>query len=303
MIKPSLNYTPSLWLAVAILLTAHATQGFAQAPKETLAVLELGVVDGTNAQATAITNQLRADLLATGKVTLVDRAEIDAILDEQAFQQQMCTSQECAIEVGRILGVRKIVAGTITRVSERLWQVAVRLIDVETTETLRAEAYNHEGEFRTLLRPGMADVAAELTRNIGLSPEAVARAREYEARQASWKSTWRWLLGLGIASAAFSYYEAEQVRASNDEQKDILAKMDRTDSWTTYESLRRQLKSEEDDGDTHKTYSDGAFVVSAVLLGAAAWVYFDPPADDAAVTVLPLPLGPGVGGIVLAVRW
>ena len=127
--------------------------------KELIAVMDLGMLEGSKAQGAALTNQLRTEVLKTGKVTLVDRSQMDAVLNEQALQQAGCTSQECAVDVGKILGIRKIVTGSVTKISDNLWQVSVQLIDVETSETVKAETFNHRGSFEDLLFNGMANVA------------------------------------------------------------------------------------------------------------------------------------------------
>ena len=57
-------------------------------------------------------------------------------------------------------------------------QVNVQVIDVETAETLRAEAYNHEGDFRSLLISGMPRLAALLMGYVPpplVSPTATTR--------------------------------------------------------------------------------------------------------------------------------
>jgi TolB-like protein len=149
------------WLALSVPGMGWAQQA---APpqaggKELIAVMDLGMLEGTKAQGAALTNQLRSEVLKTGKVTLVDRSQMEAVLQEQALQQSGCTSQECAVDVGKVLGIRKIVTGSVTKISDNLWQVSVQMIDVETSETVRAETFNHRGVFDDLLFVGMANVA------------------------------------------------------------------------------------------------------------------------------------------------
>ena len=54
--------------------------------KERISVLDLEMAGGTEIQAAALTNRLRADLLRSGKVTLRDRSQLGAILEEQDIQ-------------------------------------------------------------------------------------------------------------------------------------------------------------------------------------------------------------------------
>jgi ribosomal protein L18 len=137
-----------------------------------VAVLEFDLVAASQAEASAVTDRVREELLKTGRVTLVDRAQIDALLAEQALQQTGCTGQECAVRVGKILGVRQLVAGKVTKVSDTLWQISAQVIDVETSETLLAASVSREGRFLDLLTGGVEDLVGKLT---GKSTPAVAR--------------------------------------------------------------------------------------------------------------------------------
>ena len=109
----------------------------AQTEKELIAVLDFDVIGSSKEQGAVLTNQLRAEMLKTGRFTMVNRAQLVRILDEQALQQQVCIEAECAVKVGRILGVRRIVTGSVTKITDTLWQVSATLTNVETAEVLR----------------------------------------------------------------------------------------------------------------------------------------------------------------------
>lgn len=135
----------------------------AAAPKELVAVMDMEAVGATDAQATALTDRLREILLNSGRYTLVDRSEMKAILKEQAFQQSGCTSQECAVKVGSILGVRRIVTSRVVKAESGLWLISAMLINVETAQTMAAESVQYQGSFAGLLSDGIAELGAKLT--------------------------------------------------------------------------------------------------------------------------------------------
>jgi len=127
------------------------------------------------------------------------------------LQQSGCTSQECAVDVGRILGIRKIITGSVTKLSENLWQVSVALIEVETAETVKAETFNHRGNFEDLLFAGMANVAVLLFPVAKETPEQLVQATRPGAvaeaapppsmtgGEEAGTSWWVWaLVGLGV---------------------------------------------------------------------------------------------------------
>ncbi len=130
--------------------------------KELIAVLDLRGVKADEPEVAALTDRLREVLLKTGRYTLVDRSQMEAILDEQALQQTVCTEQECAVQVGRILGVRKIIAGKVVKISEGAWLLSVMMVDVETAETVKVESIRHRGDYFTLLDEKMPHLSAAL---------------------------------------------------------------------------------------------------------------------------------------------
>ncbi len=86
-----------------------------------------------------VSDMLRNYLFKLGKYSVVERANIDKILKEQAFQQTGCTSTECAVEVGKLLNVQQAVVGTIGKLGQK-YIINVRLVDVETAELLATES-------------------------------------------------------------------------------------------------------------------------------------------------------------------
>lgn len=140
---------------------AAAQQG--SASKELVAVLDMDAVGATAPQAAALTDRLREVLLNSGRYTLVDRSQMKAILNEQAFQETGCTSRECAVKAGQVLGVRKIVSSRIIKAEAHLWLVSAMIIDVESAQTLAAQSVQYQGSFAGLLSKGIADLGAKLT--------------------------------------------------------------------------------------------------------------------------------------------
>ncbi len=194
--------------------------------QELIAVLDLEAVDASKSQASAMTDRLREELLRSGKFILVNRDQMEAVLNEQAFQQTGCTSSECAVQVGKVLGVRKIVSGRVTKIDDQHWLLSASLTDVETARTLRAESVRYEGSFFNLLDTGIAQLATKLAEGaqavarpapavppapppVVVAPPPPPAAPPAQAKQESGRSTWYWwalgaALVLGIVAAAGS---------------------------------------------------------------------------------------------------
>jgi len=87
-------------------------------------------------EAAILSERLRAVLLQTGKVRVLERSEMDRILKEQAFQASgACERGECAVEIGRILAVDRMVVGTAGKIGDQ-YTLGARILDVQSGEVL-----------------------------------------------------------------------------------------------------------------------------------------------------------------------
>ena len=62
---------------------------------------------------------------------VIDRSNMEKIFKEQGFQQAVCSKPDCAVELGKILGVGKIITGTVSKIGETFY-LSISLINVET---------------------------------------------------------------------------------------------------------------------------------------------------------------------------
>ena len=86
---------------------------------------------------------------------------MDEIIKEQGFQQSGCTTNECMVTVGKLIGVEKIIGGSISQVGN-VFSVSARIVNVETGEIETTGVYDHIGNIGELLTGGMKKVAYEL---------------------------------------------------------------------------------------------------------------------------------------------
>ena len=77
-----------------------------------------------------ISGRLRTELIETQKFTVVEREKVEEILNEQGFQLSGCTSNECAVQAGKLLGVKYMAVGSIGKIGT-LFTLNIRLINVE----------------------------------------------------------------------------------------------------------------------------------------------------------------------------
>ena len=141
-------------LYMVIMLTAQTTS---------IAVIDFAGNNVPSADAKALTDRLRLELFLTGKFVVLEREKMDAILKEQKFQLTGCTSDACAVEVGQLLVVEQMVAGSVSKVGQT-YSVTARLIDVEKGNLISGGMCDLKGDIGDVMTC-LGTVAAQLAGN------------------------------------------------------------------------------------------------------------------------------------------
>ncbi len=105
-----------------------------------IAVLDLEPRGVSEDEAVLITDILRTELLKTERITIVERERINAILKERQLSEVGVTE---SVELGKILGVDKIVFGRIGKLGDS-YIITIRMIDIGTGKVDFAEQYKCE---------------------------------------------------------------------------------------------------------------------------------------------------------------
>ncbi len=149
----------------------------------------------------AAADELVTQLFETGKFSLIERSQLDAVLAEQNLGQSGRVNPSQAADIGRLLGVQLILTGSITKFSidtkgggfrgfgaqysEAESNLDVRLIDTNTAEILFAG--DGEGKIRL---GGLRIKGANFQRDFdaGLAQEALRPAVEEVAKKVAGKA-------------------------------------------------------------------------------------------------------------------
>ena len=134
------------------ILICAAVSGAAIYPqsKPTVAILDFEGKGVDKADVETLTERMRTEIGNTNAVRLIERKAVEKIMEEQGFQQTGCTTDECAAEVGQLLGVQFMVSGNIGRMGKK-YTIDCKMFSVETGETVRAKNANFEGDISGLL--------------------------------------------------------------------------------------------------------------------------------------------------------
>ena len=126
-------------------LSAQTSEG-----KQTVALLEFEGRGISQLEAKTLTDRLMSEMVNTDAVIMVERNQMEEILNEQGFQQSGCTSSECAAEVGALLGVQNMVSGAFGKLGNS-YTIDAKMFSVETGATIRTVSKTYKGPVDNLL--------------------------------------------------------------------------------------------------------------------------------------------------------
>ena len=99
-----------------------------------IAVLELKALGVSQITASILTETVREELFKTQRFRITNRADMVEIMGEQAFAQSgACGDTQCIIEYGKILGVEKMIGGSISKLG-KMYSITLKLVNVTTAE-------------------------------------------------------------------------------------------------------------------------------------------------------------------------
>ena len=141
-------------------LEASGPRFFTESKERTMAVSNFEPQNVSAGDAAVISDMLRNQMIREGAFNIVEKANMDKVLQEQAFQQTGCTTSECAVKLGKVLNVKYLVVGGFGKVMDQ-YMLNMRVIDVETAKAI----YSDEAMGKNLqeIRDGIKMLAAKLT--------------------------------------------------------------------------------------------------------------------------------------------
>jgi TolB-like protein len=150
------------------------TAGSYAQEKLRIAVLDFSTTGGLSKQETVtLGTRLSSMLVKTNAFIVLERGKMEEILGEQGFQQSGCTTTECAVEVGKMLNVQKMVSGSIGKVG-RTFTIDLSVVDVKTAQIERSFFQDYKGEIDGLLDI-MQDIANQIASMASAKPAVVEK--------------------------------------------------------------------------------------------------------------------------------
>lgn len=110
------------------------------------AVINLKNTNGVDkGQADLISDRICVELFKTGKINIMEREQVREVLAEQGFQQSgACKDDACIVEMGQLLGVERLITGTIGKI-DSLVLINIRVIEVVSGKILKVVSWDING--------------------------------------------------------------------------------------------------------------------------------------------------------------
>ncbi|MCF6238418.1 MAG: PEGA domain-containing protein [Candidatus Marinimicrobia bacterium] len=134
--------------------------------QEYVAILEFDGSGMSKIEARNITERFSYELSQTRKFDLIERQQLDLILDEQKTQLSGCVADECAVQIGELAGARYVIAGSVTK-TFGLYGIAVRLIDVESGEIVTHILESDEADVQKFVSQRVRNAALRMAAESG----------------------------------------------------------------------------------------------------------------------------------------
>ncbi|MEW6557505.1 MAG: CsgG/HfaB family protein [Elusimicrobiota bacterium] len=101
--------------------------------KINIAVADFEAVEVSRSDAIFVAEFVREALVNSKVFKVAERRDVDKVMEELGFQMSGCTDEQCAVQIGRLLNVHKMVLGRVGTLMGK-YQISIRVVDVETSE-------------------------------------------------------------------------------------------------------------------------------------------------------------------------
>lgn len=113
------------------LLAKRSGSGSTKTKSITVAVLDFEGRGISTLEAQTLTDRFSTEISKTGGAILVSRNVVNEVMQEQGYTAAECSSEECAAEVGAMLGVKFMISGAIGKLGQT-YTIDAKMFEVAT---------------------------------------------------------------------------------------------------------------------------------------------------------------------------
>jgi len=197
--------------------------------QKAMAVIDFEPINISPGEALALTERFRTEIQMIDTINVyIDRSSMEMVLLEQGFQQTGCSSDECAVEMGQMLGAEEIIVGSIGLIGST-YSVNIRSISVENGKINRTASRDFRGEIDYVLTPGMQQIAQQFVYNTtsvttdqsGQSPVATDVGRQVDEVIGNIKPYWDEVMRRTAGPETYGAHSAVNELAVRDARYDV----------------------------------------------------------------------------------
>ncbi len=222
------------------------------AGKVTIAILDLTSKGVPRIVSNAISDIIRSEFVNIGNFTVVERSQMNAILDEQGLQMTGCTDSSCAVQFGKLLSARRIVIGEVNKVGSSI-VITARYVNVESGESLFSSsgkassidevdtaAKSVANDLAQRIVSGDKEVIVPVTKKGYYGRGAVPGWGQFYAGDSTKGYTFAGAFAVSILFSAYMYYNNSSKKTAYENQDPPQSKIDaKYDDWQkAYDMMR-----------------------------------------------------------------
>jgi TolB-like protein len=272
------------FLFAGLLTLGFIIASSAQDSKPSIAVNDL-VAKGVNAtDADIISERIRVDLVNSGVFRVMERGQMAEILKEQGFQKSgICNEKSCIVEVGQLLGVQRILAGTVGKVGST-YEISISLIDVATGEMLFATTEDCRCSIDEVLLTSTSNIVKKILQRTTLTPTGVESAQKPKLVTQSAlpvakpKIAPLWLKiatgALAVCTGVGGYYADTKVQGYVKSNSNAYSTYSKAPTHTAYLAYRSIYNQNCDAAKKYGTYRNILYGVSVLSCAGFAVTFF-----------------------------
>ena len=116
--------------------------------------------------------KLETSLFESNRFTVIAKNQREQILEEMKFQSSGMCNEECAVEIGQLVGAEYLMLGEIIGFGKDFFQINIKIVNIEKGDVAEKVTKEIEGKLPDLL-DAMAESSREITRRITSGREAI----------------------------------------------------------------------------------------------------------------------------------
>ncbi len=116
------------------------------------------------------------DFAKISDVKVIERDKINFVLNELELQKSGAVDKSTAVEVGKILGAKFMIFGSITQLDDNHTRMVVRVVSVETSEIIASVDREGKPKYSEMEKELVNDLAAKM--NVSITDEEKSQIQE-----------------------------------------------------------------------------------------------------------------------------